>query len=93
MAKLTLGLEEKLTACLRRDWIKYLLLLSAAHSVRLIQKPCAEDWVHIDSYSLDTDQQDCTWKKHIQNQSFSNITQKTKKIKPMINCYVPKKIK
>lgn len=36
MAKLTLGLEEKLTACLRRDWIKYLLLLSAARSVRLI---------------------------------------------------------
>lgn len=39
----------------------YLLLLPAGSSVRLVQEPRAKDWIHIDSYALDTDQQDPTW--------------------------------
>lgn len=39
----------------------YLLLLPAASSVGLIEQPCAEDRIHVDSYALDADQQDRTW--------------------------------
>lgn len=44
------------------EGIQYLLLLlpAAAPSVRLVQQPCAKDWVHVDSYALDAHQQDCT---------------------------------
>lgn len=38
------------------DVFLYLLLLPVAPSIRIVQQPCAEDWVHIDSYALDTDQ-------------------------------------
>lgn len=41
--------------------IGYLLLLPAAPSVRLVQQPRAKNWIHIDSYALDTDEQDSTW--------------------------------
>lgn len=65
-------------SCLRtREGITYLLQLPAAPSVRLVQQPCADDWVHVDSYALDAGQQDCSWK--------------AKKIKAMIN--LPKKKK
>lgn len=40
---------------------RYLLLLSATHSARLVKQPSAKDWIHIDSYALDADQQDSTW--------------------------------
>lgn len=45
-----------------RDRITYLLLLPAAPSVRLVQQPCADDRVHVDSNALDAGQQDCPWK-------------------------------
>lgn len=64
--------------------IRYLLLLSAAPSVRLVQQPCAEDWVHVDSYALDTDQQDCTWTTQTHMQSFNSATLKMKTITAMI---------
>lgn len=38
----------------------YLLLLSAAPFARLVKQPSAEDWVHVDGYALDADQQDST---------------------------------
>lgn len=66
------GREDILTDLHCEHEIKYLLLLPAAPSMGLIQQPCAEDWVHIDSYALNTDQQDCTWKTH-------KHTQKTNK--------------
>lgn len=42
---------------------RYLLLLSAAPSARLVKQPSAEDWIHIDSNALDADQQDSTWSR------------------------------
>lgn len=39
---------------------RYLLLLSAPFA-RLVKQPSATDWIHVDSYALDTDQQDSTW--------------------------------
>lgn len=54
----TRGQEGKL---LYKKADRYLLLLSAAPSVRLVKQPSAKDWVHIDSYALDADQQDSTW--------------------------------
>lgn len=39
----------------------YLLLVSAAPSARLVKQPSAKDWIHVDSYALDADQQDSTW--------------------------------
>lgn len=40
---------------------RYLLLLSAAPLARLVKQPSAKDWIHVDSYALDADQQDATW--------------------------------
>lgn len=40
---------------------RYLLLLSAAPFARLVKQPGAKDWIHVDSYALDADQQDSTW--------------------------------
>lgn len=40
---------------------RYLLLLSAAPFARLVKQPSAKDWIHVDSYALDADQQDSTW--------------------------------
>lgn len=40
---------------------RYLLLLPAAPSVRLVQQPGADDRVHVDGDALDADQQDSAW--------------------------------
>lgn len=39
----------------------YLLLLPTAPPVRLVQKPRAEDWIHVDGYALHTDEKDSSW--------------------------------
>lgn len=41
--------------------VRYLFLLPTAPPVRLVQKPRAEDWIHIDGYALHTDEKDSTW--------------------------------
>ena len=66
-------------------------LLPAAPSVRLVQQPCAEDWVHVDSYALDTNQEDSTWRTETEkcrktaNQRFNSASLKAKSIKALIN--------
>lgn len=41
--------------------VTYLFLLPTAAPVRLVQKPGAEDWIHIDGYALHTDEKDSSW--------------------------------
>lgn len=64
-------------------------LLPAAPSVRLVQQPCAEDWVHVDSYALNTNQQDSTWRteqcRKIANQRCNSASLKRKDIKAIIS--------
>lgn len=41
--------------------VKYLLLLPNTPPVRLVQKPRAEDWIHIDGYAMHTDEKNSSW--------------------------------
>lgn len=52
---------EKMLSFKTKRGISHLLLLPAAPSVGLMQKPGANDRVHVDRYTLDTGQENCTW--------------------------------